>query len=1036
MVMAGAHRRWRMLRVTLAALAALGLLSVAIFGGETPLWAQEAESDGVGIALSDLSDYPTHLTVDRFLVELSNLTATETYRITVSSDSANVGIGGCGTSQKATVTGVEDHELVYLVYACAVGEATVTAEVRLTGASSAEASVSQRLTVEAIPENAIGAGGQRVRAAARNAVPKAGTPGSVPSTYFSDITSNSARAKWGTPSDGGTPLKGFGLQFWRHNDVEPPYSDVFVVGAASRSHNYTGLEAATTYKWRIHACNGPDSCGIWTVPIVEVTTLPTATPTPTPTPTPTAGPDLVVAATPGPVRDLEVTGVRDGKLTVDWKAPDIVGVPPVTRYRLQHAPHASNTWTNVPDVAAATTEASLAGLTNGAKYDVRVKACNGDAGGDCGKWVAPVCGVPGTTTIPGQAVLDAEDVTVTRDRELQVTWDPPTCVSAITLYEVQHKKETAATWSNPSNEVNSDTFTVDIGGLTVGTPYQVRVRACNTARSTTPPHSRRLQCGLWSDIQTGTPSGRPLPTPGNLDVLPLPQRMARVSWEADTNATHYVVAVQVFGETAWLDTDCMRPGAAPSPTVTQPGDGSDPACDIDLDAITTDGGAKGLADNDAYRLQVTAYSDDFAPSAPSRTVTIIDTPITVANGHSTSGTSAALTWTGIHDGSILGSGYARGTYEVRYRVSTEIHARAGWRPNKFGAWITPDPSDKYEDITGTSITIDSLTSRQLYAIQLIKRDTGFTSDQSVFAARNVYVWPSNRRAIAIDSNAPLYVGGIPLRYPMTTKTYEYRICTETFPAGQEDKWVAYLEHAFDQWEFATNNLVSMTYNSGPCTDFSEIISEAVKIVRAAEEDARPFDIDRIAGDIKAAANMLERVGLSWNDSTLNEIIMFDDVDMTGTDYYLWKTAIFPEIAPYIGHLWCWGKTETIACAVPTEIEPRAENVGFTTDIFIRRERVRHDPLILPGGDTIVDRDDIPFNTCPDNSVYGAMVHEAGHALGLRSGAGVPAGHPYDRSAVAGERPFGTVMWGELVESSCSPQPIDIMAIYALYQSRS
>ena len=81
------------------------------------------------------------------MVELTNLTATEEYQVTVSSDSANVGIGGCGTtSQQATVTGVAERDLVFVVYACTVGEATVTAEVRRTGAASAEATVSQRLT--------------------------------------------------------------------------------------------------------------------------------------------------------------------------------------------------------------------------------------------------------------------------------------------------------------------------------------------------------------------------------------------------------------------------------------------------------------------------------------------------------------------------------------------------------------------------------------------------------------------------------------------------------------------------------------------------------------------------------------------------------------------------------------------------------------------------------------------------------------------------------------------------------------------------
>ena len=163
-VIAGVRRRGRVLRVTGAALAALGLLSVAIFVGETPLWAQEEENSGIGIALDGLSDYPTHLTVDGFMVELTNLTATEEYQVTVSSDSDNLGIGGCGTaSQTETVTGVKDRELRFVVYACAVGEATVTAEVRRTGASSPEASISQELMVEALPEIVIGPTGERIR---------------------------------------------------------------------------------------------------------------------------------------------------------------------------------------------------------------------------------------------------------------------------------------------------------------------------------------------------------------------------------------------------------------------------------------------------------------------------------------------------------------------------------------------------------------------------------------------------------------------------------------------------------------------------------------------------------------------------------------------------------------------------------------------------------------------------------------------------------------------------------------------------------
>ena len=166
--------------------AALGLLSVAVFGGELPVGAQEA---GAEIRIRDLSDYPTHTTVDSFTVELTNLTATAEYQVIVSSDSANLGIGACGTaSQTATVTEATAEELNFLVYACAVGGATVTAEVRLAGASSSEASTSQTLTVEALPEVVIEASGKTrrtttqaaTRGTATRAAARVGTPGIVP----------------------------------------------------------------------------------------------------------------------------------------------------------------------------------------------------------------------------------------------------------------------------------------------------------------------------------------------------------------------------------------------------------------------------------------------------------------------------------------------------------------------------------------------------------------------------------------------------------------------------------------------------------------------------------------------------------------------------------------------------------------------------------------------------------------------------------------------------------------------------------------
>ena len=109
---------------------------------EAPLQAQEAadgaSAPGPGIRLVDLSDYPTHTTVDRFEVEVFNLTATAAYQIIVARDNASLGIGACGTaSQTQKVTGVAAKTLELFVYACAVGGGTVTAEVRRSGSSTA-----------------------------------------------------------------------------------------------------------------------------------------------------------------------------------------------------------------------------------------------------------------------------------------------------------------------------------------------------------------------------------------------------------------------------------------------------------------------------------------------------------------------------------------------------------------------------------------------------------------------------------------------------------------------------------------------------------------------------------------------------------------------------------------------------------------------------------------------------------------------------------------------------------------------------------
>ena len=266
-------------RVGVLAVAAGMLLAAALLGYSTPLLAQGQatplpRTDVVGhrrpaFASSDLSGAAHAIpSLTASTVQLSNLSASVAYQVIVSSDNAaGLGIGGCGTaSQTRSVTGVEAQDLTFFVYACAVSEGTLTAAVRRSGADAADASVSQALTVLAIPEGApAGVRGAPAASAASRGATRVGTPGIVSNVHFPDADrkATSVKAKWKPPSDGGRPLTGYGVLFWRKGDPDPPWNQAVSIGVTNEQ-TFTGLQPATTYKFRIHACNGPDSCGWWT----------------------------------------------------------------------------------------------------------------------------------------------------------------------------------------------------------------------------------------------------------------------------------------------------------------------------------------------------------------------------------------------------------------------------------------------------------------------------------------------------------------------------------------------------------------------------------------------------------------------------------------------------------------------------------------------------------------------------------------------------------------------------------------------------
>ena len=173
--------------------------------------------------------------------------------------------------------------------------------------------------------------------------------------------------------------------------------------------------------------------------------------------------------------------------------------------------------------------------------------------------------------------------------------------------------------------------------------------------------------------------------------------------------------------------------------------------------------------------------------------------------------------------------------------------------------------------------------------------------------------------------------------------------------------------------------------------------------------------------------------LRFDDLATNEVKMFNDV--YGVEGYLKGQEVFAEIASAIGHRTkCWYKkvgnvwkfkSEVLMCYAPGDatvvLSDGSVEQGISGDIFIRRSKFKSDPLSRPESDSM-------FNICGNagdnrNSAFTSFLHEAGHALGLGGDAGA---HATDRQA--------SVM-NQAYEPDCAPHPADIMALYALYQTR-
>ena len=1001
-----------------------------------------------------------------------------------------------------------------------------------------------------------------------------GRPDRPHSIMFPDEyrTATSVRATWSIASNtGGVALTGFGLLRWPTGTAEPPHSEAIVVGDGSATQKaMTGLTPATTYVFKMRACNGPNRCSDWTANQTFTT--------------------LAGTVTPGRVTNLRHSSSGDNSVTLAWNAPGNSAAAAVTGYHVQHRPLKSDWPGDGVDVVqgAGTTTFSVSQLVDGTIYEFQVQACNAAGCGAWTKWLHSdgeiVAGnqVGAASLIPASAslavggrlgvgihdipkgkvayaqmygaiqpagqcsttrstrsvarapsastgsgyydtvniegctpggigwlrVVNAAETELyaratirvgvppgkvgqptvsARNAGLYVQWTAPSAGDQpITHYDLQYRAGTSGDWTLVE-DITLTSYTIT--GLTNGTSYQVQVRAVSEVGD-----------GAWSDSATGMPSaGAPGPgtspgpgttptpiegcgsiapgalaKPRDLDIIPYPQRRALLTWVGSEGATHYSVRI-------------TRAGSSTSVTFRV---ANDPCWQIDLDNITGVNSSVGLANARAFQFDVTArvIAPDGTVSSsegPSETVTLVDNLILSINGNS-KGTADGKGQAVVRWSKVTGAT----NYVIHYHELPGDHWLPGWTVEprteslKQGTISilsnASDPDVLMRTIGGTTGTLHPLERQKIYAVSVSYRK----GTDRYFAAREAYVWPSERSAYGGER-----VGTFPLVHALTNKTYSYRICTETFvPAGtsnaRRNAWVRLIDKALEHWMKATQGLITVQRDTEPCENYAVVVAQIrLNIEDFLDDDQQDMTLE---GYIEDFMTQLRRDGTVRGSNALsieqNEVYMFDD--MSGANLLFYKEGVFDEIASDIGY-GCWhsivakgeeiekGKPNRVgAMCVQSEDDIVIEDIDGNkrtesfADIVVRRSAYEESDHLVPWGSkdntwgTLRDEDPLSvpsgtvrFNTCrssiPVGSAYEIMLHEGGHALGIRGGSVQGWANPqhpqiagsvvnYDDIAVAkipGRPPEARGDFDpDFREPDCGPYPLDVMAIYALYQT--
>ena len=255
---------------------------------------------------------------------------------------------------------------------------------------------------------------------------------------------------WSSNGDGGSAITSWKYSQSTSGASFGSWTSIPNSGASTTSYTVTGLTDGTSYRFKVRAVNdlgdGAES---------------------------PASASVLAASAPGKPGTPSVT-VGLGSLSVSWSAPTDNGTS-ITGYDIEHrswSGSAWGNWTGRKRLGASATSTVVDGLTNGTRYQVRVRAVNQHRDGP---WSDPregkPIGAPGTMAAPTVA-------TGSTPGTLNVSWTAPSDGgSPITSYQILRQDCSACgrSVSEAPGSATSKTLT----GLKKGKEYWVSVRATN-----------------------------------------------------------------------------------------------------------------------------------------------------------------------------------------------------------------------------------------------------------------------------------------------------------------------------------------------------------------------------------------------------------------------------------------------------------------------------------------------------------------------------------------------------------------------------